>query len=130
MILNFGHTFAHAIEAKNKFSKKINHGEAVLIGMMMATKLSVIKKVCSNNALQQLSKIYEKNDLIYKFKRHFKKKDFNKIINFMINDKKNNDEKINLILLKNIGKTTRPGSFKMSVQEMRKNFPNLLNFNF
>ena len=56
MILNFGHTFAHAIEAKNKFSKKINHGEAVLIGMMMATRLSVIKKVCSNSVLLKLIK--------------------------------------------------------------------------
>ena len=44
MILNFGHTFAHAIEAKNKYSKKITHGEAVLIGMILATKLSVLKK--------------------------------------------------------------------------------------
>ena len=30
MILNFGHTFAHGIESSNNFSKKINHGEAVL----------------------------------------------------------------------------------------------------
>ena len=38
MILNFGHTFAHAIEAKNNYSKKITHGEAVLSGMILATK--------------------------------------------------------------------------------------------
>ena len=44
MILNFGHTFAHAIEVKNNYSKKITHGEAVLSGMILATKLSVIKK--------------------------------------------------------------------------------------
>ena len=30
MILNFGHTFAHAIEIKNNYTKKISHGEAVL----------------------------------------------------------------------------------------------------
>ena len=36
MTLNFGHTFAHAIEAKNKFSKNITHGEAVLAGMIFA----------------------------------------------------------------------------------------------
>ena len=35
MILNFGHTFAHGIESSNNFSKKINHGEAVLIGMLI-----------------------------------------------------------------------------------------------
>ena len=45
MILNFGHTFAHGIEAASNFSKKINHGEAVLIGMFLATKLSKQKKI-------------------------------------------------------------------------------------
>ena len=48
----------------------------------------------------------------------------------MINDKKNDDQKINLILLKSIGKTTNPGTFKLSVKEMKKHFPRLLNFNF
>ena len=32
MILNFGHTFAHGFEGAKKFSKKLNHGEAVLLG--------------------------------------------------------------------------------------------------
>jgi 3-dehydroquinate synthetase len=36
----------------------------------------------------------------------------------MINDKKNNDEKINLILLKKIGKTTKPGNNKISKKEL------------
>ena len=38
MVLNFGHTFAHAIEVKNNYSKNITHGEAVLSGMILATK--------------------------------------------------------------------------------------------
>ena len=29
MTLNFGHTFAHALEIQNKYSNKLNHGEAV-----------------------------------------------------------------------------------------------------
>ena len=29
MKLNFGHTFAHALEIQNKYSNKLNHGEAV-----------------------------------------------------------------------------------------------------
>jgi 3-dehydroquinate synthase len=44
MILNFGHTFAHGFEGANNFSKKINHGEAVLLGMIMACQLSYKKK--------------------------------------------------------------------------------------
>jgi len=34
-------------------------------------------------------------------------------------DKKNYDNKINLILLKKIGKTTNPGDFRISLKEMR-----------
>jgi len=37
-------------------------------------------------------------------KKHFSIKDLNKILSFMIKDKKNNSEKINLVLLKSIGK--------------------------
>jgi len=39
-ILNYGHTFAHAIEVIRGF-ENINHGEAVAIGMCMAASLSV-----------------------------------------------------------------------------------------
>ena len=39
MILNFGHTLGHAIEAITGYSKFI-HGEAVAIGMIYAAKLS------------------------------------------------------------------------------------------
>ena len=63
MILNFGHTFAHAIEVKNNYSKNITHGEAVLAGMILATKLSVTKKVCNRKTLNELMKIYKENDL-------------------------------------------------------------------
>ena len=45
MILNFGHTFAHAIEVKNNYSKKVTHGEAVLTGMILAIKLSILKRI-------------------------------------------------------------------------------------
>ena len=130
MILNFGHTFAHAIEAENKFSGKINHGEAVLIGMIMAIRLSVIKKTCSKKALIKIGKIYKDNNLLSKFKNYLKKNNFNKIINYMANDKKNDDKKINLILLKKIGKTTMPGKFKFSSKQLKKQIPKLLNFNF
>ncbi len=119
MLLNFGHTFAHAIEAASNFSKRINHGEAVLIGMLLATKLSVRKKICSNLTLKQIKEIYKVNSLPSALHKHFPKKDFNKIVNYMVNDKKNNDDKINLILLRRIGKTTKPGDIKMSLSQMK-----------
>ena len=126
MTLNFGHTFAHAIEAKNNFSKRINHGEAVLMGMMLATKLSYLKKICSKSVLQDVTNIYDENKLNHKINKFFKPSEYNKIITFMKNDKKNNDEKINLILLKKIGKTTKPGEFKLSIQEIKKIFKKII----
>ena len=42
-ILNFGHTFAHAYEASLGYSKKLNHGEAVLLGISSALKFSFNK---------------------------------------------------------------------------------------
>ena len=119
MLLNFGHTFAHGIEAANKFSRKINHGEAVLIGMILATRLSVRKKLCANNTLNQIQEIYKINNFPSSLNRYFLKKDFNKIVDYMSNDKKNDDDKINLILIKKIGKTTMPGSIKMSAQQLK-----------
>lgn len=39
-LLNYGHTFAHALEAETGFGEKLLHGEAVAIGMVMAARLS------------------------------------------------------------------------------------------
>ena len=126
MILNFGHTFAHAIEAKNKYSKKINHGEAVLTGMIIATKLSLYKKTITEKTYSEIIDIYKMNKISYSLSQFNKKKYLNKIVNFMKVDKKNNDKKINFILLKEIGKTTIPGKYKMSVEELKKIVPQII----
>lgn len=39
-LLNFGHTFAHALEAEVGYNERLLHGEAVSIGMVMAFDLS------------------------------------------------------------------------------------------
>ena len=126
MILNFGHTFAHAIELQNNYSKRINHGEAVIMGMMMAAELSYLKRICSLQTLTQLRNIYQSNNLKHDIKKKFKKNEYNKIIENMTNDKKNNDKKINLILLKKIGQTTLPNSYKISKQELKKVFNKII----
>ena len=54
------------------------------------------------------------------FKKFFNKKEINKIIYFMKKDKKNLNEKINLILIKKIGKVMKPGSFTAKDGEINK----------
>ena len=120
MILNFGHTFAHGIEAANNYSRKINHGEAVLVGMILATRLSFRKKICSYDTLNKIENIYKIYNLPSNLKYFVSQNNFKNIVDFMRYDKKNYDDKINLILLKKIGKTTNPGDFKISPQQMRE----------
>ena len=51
-ILNFGHTFGHAIEAHGKY-KKILHGEAVAKGMKIASKISYLEDLISKKELKK-----------------------------------------------------------------------------
>ena len=120
MILNFGHTFAHGFEGAKNFSKKLNHGEAVLLGMIVASQLSYKKKILPLKDLTLIKDHYVNLKLPIKIKNAFKKNKIKKIISFMKKDKKNLDNKINLILLKRIGKTTKPNSIKISTNELKK----------
>tara|TARA_X000000368_G_C22373681_1_gene426008 strand:- start:74 stop:502 length:429 start_codon:yes stop_codon:yes gene_type:complete len=119
MILNFGHTFAHAIEVKNNYSKNITHGEAVLSGMILASKLSVEKKICSSKTFRQIKDIYVKNKLDFAFTKYSNQSSISKLIPYLKNDKKNDDNKINFILLKNIGKTALPNKSKISIKNLK-----------
>ena len=54
-LLNFGHTFGHALEAETGYSEKLLHGEAVAIGMVMACRLSAELGVLGRDAEKQLA---------------------------------------------------------------------------
>lgn len=120
MILNFGHTFAHAIEVKNNYAHRITHGEAVLVGMILATRLSVLKKICSHKTLMMIKNIYLQNNLAYTYKKYSKENSVKELIPYLKNDKKNDDDMINFILLKNIGKTAMPNKSKISINDLKK----------
>ena len=120
MILNFGHTFAHGFEAAKKFTKKVSHGEAVLLGMMMASQLSCQKKLLPIKDLILIKKHYSNLNLPMKIKRFFKKDEISKIVHFMKKDKKNINNKISLILLKKIGKVTKPNSIYVNDKYLKK----------
>ena len=105
-ILNFGHTFAHAYEATLGYSKKLNHGEAVILGIMTALKFSLEAKLIKIKEYQLITGHIFKMKLPSNIKNYFSSKNLNKILSFMVKDKKNTSNKINLILLKKIGLTT------------------------
>ncbi len=104
-ILNFGHTFAHAYEASLKFSNKLNHGEAVILGILSASKFSYENKFLKKNDYYDIKNHIKELNLNISIKKLFKKKDVTRITNYMKMDKKNNSKNINLILLSKIGKT-------------------------
>ena len=102
-ILNFGHTFAHAYEATLGFSKKLNHGEAVILGIISALRFSLKKKFLKKKDYVRITKHIDQSKLPSKINNYFSSRNLNKILSFMIKDKKNFSNKINLILLRKIG---------------------------
>ena len=103
-ILNLGHTFGHAIESITNYSKKINHGEAVLIGINLALRFSKYINICDNDYSNVFQQHLNSLKLKYNLK-HYKIKICEKMmLEHMLFDKKVLDGEIRLILLKSLGK--------------------------
>jgi 3-dehydroquinate synthase len=112
-ILNFGHTFAHAYEATLGYSKKLNHGEAVILGVITALKFSLNIRLIKIKEYNKIIKHIHKIKLPSNIRAYFSAKNLNMILAFMIKDKKNISSKINLILLKKIGSTSIDSHFNV-----------------
>ena len=102
-ILNFGHTFAHAYEASLNFSKRLNHGEAVILGMKSAFEFSHNKKLITYKEFNSAIKHLNNSNFPGSIKNYFTIKKINQIISFMKRDKKNNSKNIKLMLIRKIG---------------------------
>lgn len=98
-ILNFGHTVGHAIEAACKYDK-YNHGEAVALGMRIATDVSVKTKLLTQLKADKINNLL---DLIG-LPKQIKGVDFNKILDVMKHDKKFISGKNRFVLVVDIGK--------------------------
>ena len=100
-ILNFGHTIGHAIEAYSLEHDEtpLLHGEAIAIGMICESYLSVKKCGLTQDELNEITK------LILKYFPKYNIENYNtdKIIASMLSDKKNNATKILAALLSEIG---------------------------
>ena len=112
--LNLGHTFAHSYEAAYKYSKKLNHGEAVLLGINSASEFSLKEKFLNLREHNLIKEHIYTIDKSLHVKNYFGKKDVGKLLEFMKNDKKNNSNKINLILIKKIGNVVYNNFFDLN----------------
>ena len=103
-VLNLGHTFAHSYESTLGFSKKLNHGEAVILGIQNAVEFSFKKRILSKRKFDIILNHIDKIGMKPNIKKLFTKKDVSRILNYMRSDKKNISNNINLILIKDFGK--------------------------
>jgi len=92
--LNFGHTFAHAIEHT---TGKL-HGEAVSIGMALAADLSVRLGLLKQSEFERLTLLLQNMELPVKLQA-----DYSDLIDAMKKDKKREGDYLNMIFLDRIG---------------------------
>lgn len=97
-LLNYGHTFAHAIELETNF-KEYLHGEAVSMGIVMANELSLRLGLIT----QEKSDLIESLFNIMKLPTRYKIKNKQNFFNSFYLDKKSVDSKLHFILLNQNG---------------------------
>ena len=93
-ILNFGHTFGHAIEAHHGY-KKITHGAAITMGMVIAAKVSFFEGHIKDQQLENIISVIKSLGL----KADHKKYKYSDLRKYMKIDKKVSNGQLNLILI-------------------------------
>lgn len=99
-ILNFGHTFGHAIEGYWMGKGGMTHGHAVAIGMIMEAKLSQFREMISKEVFEKIEKAINEQYEI----PSYSDEDITAMIALMSNDKKNTSGTVRTCLLDAIGK--------------------------
>jgi 3-dehydroquinate synthase len=98
-LLNFGHSFGHALEATTDYSRFL-HGEAVSIGMVTAAYLSEMRGICEHGAAARLAGILQTIGLPVQYPADIVISD---LVDALALDKKAVVSGLRLILLKAIG---------------------------
>ena len=98
-LLNFGHSFAHALETLTNY-KQYLHGEAVAIGMMVASRLSELRGLCKTGFSDRLGNLLQSFSLPLDLPENLDTAD---IIETMKLDKKVIAGSVRLILVKSAG---------------------------
>ena len=99
-LLNFGHTFAHALETADQY-RSLLHGEAVAIGMVLAAQLSEHLGMSAPVARERLTRLLQKFSLPVNPPPDA---DPRSLLELMHLDKKNSADSLRLILWRGIGR--------------------------
>lgn len=120
-ILNFGHTFGHAIESFSLTTKNpLFHGEAIAIGTRFALELSVkinnFDPEIKNQILDTFTKYKLPTSYNFEIKNPTQKTQiFDELSKLLATDKKNSNGKLNWILLTKIGQTKPQKGLEMEI---------------
>ncbi|MGB0720838.1 MAG: 3-dehydroquinate synthase [Gammaproteobacteria bacterium] len=110
-LLNLGHTFGHAIEAGAGYGAWL-HGEAVATGMSMAADLSQRLGWVDMNTVERTDALLKRAHLPLQPPGDM---DADRFMDLMAVDKKVQDGKLRLILLKALGDAVVTGDFDTSI---------------
>jgi len=104
-LLNFGHTFGHALEAETGFGDALLHGEAVALGMRLAFDFSAKLGLCEAGEIARVRRHYAAVGLPSTLAGagNLPRLAPERLLAHMRHDKKVRDGKITLILARRIG---------------------------
>ncbi|MFC6464688.1 3-dehydroquinate synthase [Marinilactibacillus sp. GCM10026970] len=103
MLLNFGHTLGHAIEAYYHY-EVYSHGQGVAIGMVELSRLAEEQGLTQTGTTEKIIKILENHQLPTKLETPA---DYAEILPYIEKDKKNFKGNLNIIVLEEIGSARR-----------------------
>ncbi|CAB0866566.1 3-dehydroquinate synthase [Corynebacterium diphtheriae] len=100
-ILNYGHTFGHAVELRENFSWR--HGNAVAVGMVFVAELANIRGLISDELVERHRKILKSIGLPTSYSQGH----FEELHQGMKHDKKNRNSMIRFVALRDINDVVR-----------------------
>lgn len=120
-ILNYGHTFGHTLEAITEYQEYL-HGEAVAIGMNFAARLAVRMRWLDESVAERQQSLLERFGLPVRVASLRRVCDFEKMIQLMRHDKKNESEQIYFMLPQRPGLVERVAVSSELIRETLEEF--------
>jgi len=110
-LLNFGHSFGHAIEVASKH--RVRHGEAVALGMLAACHVSERLGLCGVDVRHRLMELLTLVGLGTDLQPYWR----SEIVDLMSRDKKMGGDSLNFVVAKSIGDLK---VHALTLEELRK----------